>query len=120
MARLGGMMAALASGGEAQPNYPNFKNVMMVTGEVKVPKRVLPVYGFDGKELWPSEVGLQLGEDHDEDQQLTTGEPIPATFNWKDNTKEHIEGGRFVEAKRKMVLSPIKGNKRIPEFRRRI
>ena len=54
-------MAALACGGEAQPNYPNFKNVMMVTGEVKVPKRVLPVYGFDGKELWPSEVGLQLG-----------------------------------------------------------
>ena len=51
MARLGGLMAALASGGEAQPNYPTFNKVMMVTGELKEPKRILPVFGFDGREL---------------------------------------------------------------------
>ena len=31
MARLGGLMSAVTSGGEAQPNFPEFNQVMMVT-----------------------------------------------------------------------------------------
>ena len=54
-------MAAVTSGGEARPNFPDFNKVMMITGEIKEPKRIMPVYGFNGQELWPSDVGVKLG-----------------------------------------------------------
>ena len=114
MARLGGLMAALASGGEAQPNYPTFNKVMMVTGELKEPKRILPVFGFDGRELWPSEVGVKVSvEDEDHEGVRVTGAHVEASFNWKDKTTAHIEGGRHVRIKKPRVVSPIRVNKRI-------
>ena len=118
MARLGGLMAAAASGGEAQPNFPTFDKVMMITGEVKQPKRVLPVFGFHGQELWASEVGVKLGmvQDMKDKQGLTEGRPLQARFNMLERETVHVEGGRFVHTqKRQKKTSPIKVEKRIKQ-----
>ena len=120
MAKLRGLMAASMSGGEARPNYPDFDRVMMITGEVKVPERVLPVVGFHGQELWPSKIGLRVGladEKEVEEEGLVVGTPTTARFNYLESSRQHIEGGRFVmskgQNKRQVVLSPLKVNKRI-------
>ena len=118
MARLGGLMAAAASGGEAQPNFPKFDKVMMITGEVKQPKRVLPVFGFNGQELWASEVGVKLGlaQDMKDKQGLTEGRPLQARFNMLEKETVHVEGGRYVHTgKRQNMKSPIKVEKRIKQ-----
>ena len=115
---LGRLMAAAVSGGEAQPNFPDFNKVMMVTGEVKTPKRVLPVFGFNGQELWPSDVGVKLGCQEDVDNKvLAEGEPFAVNFNWMAEERMQVEGGRYVhtkkDSKRKGNALPLQVNKRI-------
>ena len=118
MARLGGLMSAVTSGGEAQPNFPDFNKVMMITGEVKEPRRVLPVFGFNGQQLWASEVGMKLGDqDEVEEDGLSQGDPLPVRFNWMDKEQQHVEGGRYLAAnqghKRRKDDSSLKVGKRI-------
>ena len=110
-------MAAMTSGGEARPNFPDFNKVMMITGEIKEPKRIMPVYGFNGQELWPSDVGVKLGCQEDITAEgLAEGAPLSAKFNWMENDKQHVEGGRYVanEVTRKRPADkPIQVGKRI-------
>ena len=95
MAKLGALMQAAVSGGEAEPNVPDFDRVMMVTGDIKTPQRILPVLGFHGQELWPSQVGVQLGlgDQADQAQQgLVDGVPEQARFNYLDSKRQHVDG----------------------------
>ena len=98
MARLGGMMAALVSGGEAQPIFPDFDSVLLVTGQVVKPKRVLPVLGFDGQELWTSEMGLKLGsaDVNAVPEGCKQGPAERPTFNWMREGIQPMEGGRYM------------------------
>ena len=90
-------MAAMTSGGEAQPKFPEFNKVMMITGEIKEPKRVLPVFGFDGQELCESEMGVRLCYEEDITQDsLSVGAPLVPQFNWLASGKQHLEGGRYI------------------------
>ena len=96
----------LFAGGEAEPQFPIFDSVLLVTGEIRKPKRILPVVGFDGVELWPSQVGVHQGvvdADH-LPAQHTYGENQEVVFNWMSNIR-HMEGGRVMFDKRK---SPLK------------
>ena len=119
MAKLGALMQAAVSGGEAKPNVPDFDRVMMVTGEIKTPQRILPVLGFHGQELCPSQVGVQLGlgDQADQAQQgLVDGVPEQARFNYLDPERQHVEGGRYrILKKRTKEMSTIKGNKGIKQ-----
>ena len=122
MAHLGGLMSATVSGGEAEPNFPDFDRVMLVTGQVVTPRRVLPVVGFHGQELWPSDVGMRVGAGGQNtlaDKGLHEGAPVSAKFNHMDTTRQHVEGGRHVlvksKDKRRMIGSPLKARKRIKQ-----
>ena len=107
-------MSATVSGGEAEPNFPDFDRVMLVTGQVVTPRRVLPVVGFHGQELWPSDVRMRLGaggQNSLADKGLHEGAPVSAKFNHMDTTRQHV----LVKSKdkRRMIGSPLKARKRI-------
>ena len=84
-----------SAGGEAEPVFPTFDSVLLVTGQIVKPRRVLPVTGFHGQELWSSDVGLQVSsadpETLEPGHQL--GPPQEAHFNSMRKDREQLEGG---------------------------
>ena len=120
LAHLGGLMSALVSGGEAEPKIPEFECVLLVTGQIVRPKRVLPVFGLQGQQLWGSDVGISLGTVDPAllpDQGLAEGAPATARFNFMDPTRQHMEGGRFIKSfgQKKTAKRPIKVGGRIQQ-----
>ena len=87
-----------SAGGEAEPVFPTFDSVLLVTGQIVKPRRVLPVTGFHGQELWSSDVGLQVSsadpETLEPGHQL--GAPQEAYFNSMRKDRQHLEGGRYM------------------------
>ena len=108
MAALGGLIQALVTGGEAVPVFPSFNKVMLVDGRLVEPKRVVPVYGLDGKVLFGSEVGVQLDRKKLDPENLPIGGP-PKVVNF--NEFEHLEGGRVTKKLTKTKSAARRGGK---------
>ena len=114
------------AGGEAEPQFPNFDKVLLINGQIKKPKRILPVHGLGGEELWASEEGVKLGmvEPDELPQDKLIGTAKEVIFNWMTD-KQHLEGGRYmvkekqnrnvVENKQNRKRKVLKVNKRIPQ-----
>ena len=88
---------------------------MLVTGQVVTPRRVLPVVGFHGQELWPSDVRMRLGaggQNSLADKGLHEAAPVSAKFNHMDTTRQHVVKSKD---KRRMIGSPLKATKRIKQ-----
>jgi hypothetical protein len=115
------------AGGEAEPVFPTFDKVLLVSGQIKRPKRILPVHGLGGEELWASEEGVQLGlvvpDELPHDKVI--GKAKEVVFNWMTD-KQHLEGGRYMMKEKKNVENVVvnkqkrkrqtlKVNKRIPQ-----
>jgi hypothetical protein len=98
MATFGGLTAAVVTGGEAVPVFPSFNKVMMLDGTTREPKRIVPVYGLDGRVLFGSDVGIEVDTLEFEDtDDLPAGGPNRVI---KYNDPEyHLEGGRVARQK---------------------
>lgn len=88
-----------SAGGEAEPVFPTFESVLLVTGQIVKPRRVLPVTGFHGQELWSSDVGLKVSSKDPETLEPghQLGAPQEAHFNRDRRDRQHLEGGRYME-----------------------
>jgi hypothetical protein len=118
MAKLGGLMAALVSGGEAEPVFPSFEKVMMLDGTTRTPDRVVPVHDMDGQVLFGSDLGLKVGQVEVDPEQLPVVQP-PREIAI-NNPGFHHEGGRVTkqqyQQKLKRKAKPaLKTSKRIKQ-----
>ena len=110
MAKLGGLLAAAVSGGEAAPVFPSFNKVMLLDGTTVEPKRVVPVYGIDGQLLFGSACGVVIEEIEDISELPAAGPPMVIEYN---QPGYHLEGGRVSKEKSSSKVTNQKSGHRV-------
>ena len=70
--------------------------MLLTNGRIVRPKRIIPVLGIGGNEIFPSEVGLQIKKTTRLPRDADVGPSREVIFNCERGERVHLEGGRHL------------------------